>query len=538
MTVRGAARPLRRLGERAATRRGPSLPLALSALLVAAVCALPPAYLVLRAADSPEAAWRALRAASTLSLVVRTAALALATTALAAALAVPLAWLTVRTDLPARRVLAVLAALPLAVPSYIAAMVAISTFGPGGLLADALEPLGVSGVPKIYGFWGATVVLALFTYPYLLLTLRPAVAGLDPRLEEMSRGFGYGRWTTFRRVVLPQLRPALAAGGLLVALYAISDFGAVSLLRYDSLTRALFVRHETGFDYAGAAALALLLVGLALTLVALEVWSRGRSQYHSARGQARPAPRVRLGRWRWPAFAFVVAVVALALALPVGVLGYWLVRGIAAGEAVRGVGGAAIDSLTASGLAALLAAAAALPVAVLSARYRASVLTRPVELLSYSGYALPGLVVALALVFAALRTGLLYQSLGLLVLAYALLFLPQAVGATRVALLHISPSMEEAARGLGRRPWQVLGSITLPLTSRGIAAGAALVFLTSMKELPATLILSPLGFESLAMRVWTASSEAFFAQAALPALALIALSALPLALIALARNED
>ena len=541
MTVREAALPLRRaLGARIGGERRPAAALLLPALVVALACAVPPAYLLVRAGQSPAVAWEALRALSTLRLVWNTAALALATTALAIALALPIAWLTVRTDLPGRRLLAVLAALPLAIPSYIAAMLAVSAFGPRGLLQDALAPLGVERLPSIYGFWGATVVLALFTYPYLLLTLRPAIAGLDPRLEELSHGFGYGRFTTFRRVVLPQLRPALAAGGLLVALYAISDFGAVALLRYDSLTRALFVRYEAGFDLSGAAALALVLVSLALTLVAFELWTRGRTRYDHAHGSARAARQVApapLGRWRWPAFACVAAVLVLALATPVGLLGYWLVRGIGAGEAMRGVLGPALDSLLASGLAAFVAAAAAFPVAMLAARHRDFALTRPLEVLSYSGFALPGLVVALALVFAALGTGLLYQSLTLLVLAYALLFLPQAVGTTRVSLLQLRPSMEEAARGLGRRPWEVLHSITLPLSARGIIAGAALVFLTAMKELPATLLLSPIGFETLATRVWTASSEAFFAQAALPALALIALSALPLALIALAKRD-
>ena len=520
-----------------ARRQWPPAFVWLPALLVGAACAVAPVYLALRAVQSPEAAWEALSAGSTLRLTLNSAALAAATTVLATAIALPLAWLTTRTDLPGRRLITVLAALPLAVPSYIAAMVVISAFGPRGLLQDALAPLGVTRLPSIYGFAGATVVLALFTYPYLLLTLRPALAGLDPRLEELSRGFGYGRWTTFRRAVLPQLRPALTAGGLLVALYAISDFGAVSLLRYDSLTRALFVRYESGFDFGGAAALALVLMGLAFAVVTFEVWTRGQRRYHSARGAAGRAALVPLGRWRWPALAFVAALLTLTLAVPAGVLGYWLVRGLAAGEAMRGLGGAVADSLTAAGLAAAVAAAAALPVAVLATRHRDFALTRPLELLSHAGFALPGLVVALALVFAALRSGWLYQSLTLLVLAYVVLFLPQALGATRAALLQVSPSMEEAARGLGRRPWQVLGTITLPLASRGVVAGAALVFLTTMKELPATLILSPIGFEPLAVRVWTASSEAFFAQAALPALILIALSALPLAALALWRRD-
>ena len=541
MAVRAAATtPWRAVRARLGVERGPPPALWLPALLVGAACAVPPAYLLARAAQSPEAAWEALRAGSTLRLAWNTAALAAAATALATALALPIAWLTARTDLPARRLLGVLAALPLAIPSYIAAMLALSAFGPRGLLQEGLAPLGVERLPPIYGLPGAAAVIALGTYPYLLLTLRPAVAGLDPRLEELSRGFGHGRLATFGRVVLPQLRPALAAGGLLVALYAISDFGAVALLRHDTLTLALFARYEAGFDLGGAAALALALAGLALALVAFEMGLRRRTRYHAAHGSgraARTAPPVRLGRWRWPSFAFVAAVLALALATPVGLLGYWLARGVAGGEALRGVAGAAGGSLLAAGLAACCAAAAAYPIAMLAARHRRFPLTRPLEALSYGGFALPGLVVALALVFAALETGVLYQSLALLVFAYALLFLPQAVGASRVALLQLRPSMEEAARGLGRGPWRVLASITLPLTARGVLAGAALVFLTSMKELPATLLLSPIGYETLATRVWSASSEAFFARAALPALALIALSALPLALIALARRD-
>ena len=525
-----------------ARRARPPAAVALPALLVGALCAAPPAYLLVRAGQSPAAAWEAIAAGSTLGLTLRTLALAAAATALAAAIALPLAWLTTRTDLPGRRLVAILGALPLAAPSYIAAMLAVSAFGPRGLLQDALEPLGVERLPSIYGFPGAAAVLALFTYPYLLLTLRPALLGLDPRIEESSRGLGCGRWTTFRRAVLPQLRPALAAGGLLVALYAISDFGAVSLLRYDTLTRALFVRYQAGFDFAGASALALLLIGLAFALVACELRLRGERRYHAAsRGGQRPPAPVPLGRWRWPALAFVGVLLALALALPAALLSYWLVRGLAAGEALGGVAGPALDSLTASGLAALAAAACALPIAVLSARHARWPLTRPLEALSHAGFALPGLVVALALVFAALHggplAGRLYQSLALLVAACALLFLPQALGPARAALLQVSPSMEEAARGLGRRPWRVLATVTLPLAGRGVAAGMALVFLTTMKELPATLILSPIGFEPLAVRVWSAASEAFFARAALPALLLIALSALPLAALPLWRRD-
>jgi len=506
-------------------------------MAIAALCLAPPVYLLVRVFEAPSTAWDALTTSSTARLLLRTVLLAVCVTTLAIAIALPLAWLTERTDLPARRLLGILAALPLAIPSYIGAMVMIAAFGPRGLLQQALEPLGVDRLPPIYGFWGTTAILALFTYPYLLLTLRPALGGLDPRLEELSRGFGYGRWTTFRRVVLPQLRPALASGGLLVALYTLSDFGAVALLRFDSFTRVIFINYQSAFDRTSAAALALLLSVLALTVVTIEVWSRGRARYHSAHGQQRQAELAPLGRWRWPALAFIAVVLLFALAAPAGVLGYWLVRGLAAGESLRGVSEAVRHSVTVATLAAGATALAALPVALLAVRHRSFLLTRPIEVLAYAGFALPGLVVALALVFLSIRLGALYQTLAVLVLAYVLLFLPQALGATRNALLQVRPSMEEASRGLGRSGGETLAAVTLPLAARGIGAGAALVFLTTMKELPATLLLSPAGFHPLSMRVWTAASEAHFARAALPALLLIAISALPLALIAAGRGR-
>ena len=517
--------------------RWPPVTLVLAGVSIATLCALPASYLLWHSVQVPQSTWSILVDPTTAQLAASTLAYAAVATAIAAGIALPMAWLTTRSDLPGRHLVTVLAALPLAIPSYVAALVAVSAFGPRGLLQQSLEPWGVERLPSLYGFWGAALVVALVSYPLMLITLRPAIAGLDQRLEEMSRGFGYGRWTTLYRVVLPQLRPALLSGGLLVALYALADFGAVSLMRFDSLTRAVFVRYTTGFDRTGASTLALLLVVLALAVVALEVTTRSTRRHDSARGIAGRSPTVPLGRWRWPAIGFVVAVIGLALAVPSGVLVYWLVRGLAAGEVMSGLSSAVTDTLIAGGLAALVTVSAALPVALIATRYRHFPLARPIEVLSYAGYALPGLTVALAIAMVAVRMGALYQSLILLIVTYALLFLPQAVGTTRVALSMVRPSMEEAARSLGRRPWQAFSEVTLPLAGRGIAAGAAIVFLTTVKELPATLLLAPIGFETLAVRVWSASSEAFFARAALPALLLITISVLPLSTTGLWRRD-
>ncbi|MSQ11556.1 MAG: iron ABC transporter permease [Dehalococcoidia bacterium] len=497
--------------------------------------ALPLVYLVIRTVGAGEEAWDLLARQRTLHVLGRTVLLAGTVTAGATLLAVPLAWLTVRTDLPLRRVWAVLTAVPLVIPSYVGAFVIIAAFGPHGLLQKLLSgPLGVERMPDLYGFAGAALALTLFTYPYMLLTVRAALWGHDPALEEASRSLGQGAWRTFFRVTLPQLRPAIAAGGLLVALYALSDFGAVSLLRFESFTQQIYLQYEGSFDRTLAAVFALVLVAITGCILALEARFRGQARYYrSTVGTVKPARTVRLGRWRWAALGFCGLVVLLSLGVPLAVLGYWLAKSAGAGEPLNLVWGAARNSVYVSGLGAAVAVVAAVPVAFLAVRYAGRV-SAVLERAAYLGFALPGIVVALALVFfGANYAPILYQTVLLLVFAYVVLFLPQALGTVRSSLLQVSPRMEEAARGLGRRPLQTLATVTLPLMRPGLLAGAALVFLTAMKELPATLLLSPVGFNSLATEIWSTTSNGYLAKAAAAALLLIAVSAVPMALVVL-----
>lgn len=497
--------------------------------LVSGAMLLPLAYLVLRAAGAGseiiEVVWRE----RTLWLLLRTAGLAGAVTAASVVIGLPLAWLTLRTDLPGRRVWSVLAALPLAIPSYVGGYTLVAALGPKGLLQQWLgEPLGLERLPSIYGFPGAFLGLTLFTYPYVFLTVRAALARLDPAQEEAARSLQSSRRRTFLRVTLPQLRPAIAAGSLLVALYTLSDFGAVSLLRFDSFTRVIYTYYRAQFDRTPAAVLACLLVLLTLAVLTVEAASRGRAGYFHQTGRALRPPRpIPLGSWRWPALAFCAAVAGVALALPAAVLGYWLLRGLAQGETLRLGFQPLVNSVLASGLAAGVTVLAALPVAYLSVRYPGR-LASAAEKIAYSGYALPGIVIGLSLVFFGANFARpLYQTLAMLVFAYGVRFLPQAVGAVRSSLLQLNPRLEEAARSLGRSPWGVLRSISLPLVRPGLAAGGGMVFLTAMKELSATLLLAPIEFRTLATAVWSATEEAFFARAALPALLLVLVSALP-----------
>jgi iron(III) transport system permease protein len=506
--------------------RPPLLLAAAAAAVVALVC-LPLVYLLIRVVDGGSDAWGVLGRERVLELVGNTVLLVVLVTGAALVLGVPLAWLVARTDLPARRFWAVTAALPLVIPSYVAALALLATFGPRGFLQQVLEePFGVERVPEIYGLPGAVLALTISTYPYVYLLGAAALRDLDPALEEASRGLGRSRWETFRRVTLPVLRPSLGAGALLVALYTLSDFGAVSLMQYNSLTRAIYVQYRSLFDRTPAAALALVLVALTAIVLVLEHYARGRVRYHRrSPGTARPAPRIRLGRWRWPAFGFCGAVVGFALVLPLAVMVYWLERAVSLGRELGDVWGPALNSLFASTLAAGVAVAAALPVAVLAVRYEAR-WTRALERLSYSSNALPGIVIALSLVFfGANYAGFAYQTLGLLVFAYVVRFFPQAVASSHSALLRVDPRLEEAARGLGKSPRRAFATVTAPLVAPGLLAGAALVFLSTMKELPATLLLAPIGFDTLATEVWTATTVAAYSEAALPALLLVVFSA-------------
>ena len=513
--------------------------LSLAGLLVAALLLLTPVYLVIRTAGAGVAVWEILLKPSTLATLGRTLWLAGSVTLAAVVIAVPLAWLTACTDLPGRRIWTILAALPLVLPSYVFAYLLASILGPRGLLQAALEPLlGISRLPNLYGFPGAFLALTLMSYPYVFLSVRAGLRRLDPALNEAARSLGLSAGQAFWRVTLPQLRPAVMAGSLLVALYVLRDFGAVTMMRYDTFTRIIYLQYRSFADRSVAASLALVLVALTATLLYLEMRTRGRAQYaRRSAGAARRMQPVALGRWRWPALALVLAVVTLALLLPAGGLLYWFGRGLGQPATLQTLLTPAGNSLLVSLGAALLALLAALPVAILAVRHPGR-WSQLLERLAYAGFALPGIVIALALVFfgAAYLPGL-YQTLPLLLVAYVILFVPQAVGAARTSLLQVSPSLEEVGRSLGCTPAGVLRRITLPLIRPGVAAGAALVFLTCMKELPATLILSPAGFRTLATGVWANISEAFFAQAAAPALLLILLSSLPLALLTLRDHE-
>ena len=494
--------------------------------IIALLLILPLFYLVIRALGVGDRAIELLFNRRTLSIIINSAGLAIGVTFFSLLIALPLAWFTVRTELPGRRIWIVLTTLPLVFPSYVGGYAFVAMAGPRGLLQQWLEPLGVERLPSIYGTFGAMLVLTLFTYPYLLLNIRAGLRHLDPVLEEAARGLGYSAWETFWRMTLPALRPSISAGSLLVSLYVLSDFGAVSILQFNSFTRAIYVQYQNSFDRSLAALFSMLLVVMTILLLfgARHIQGTWDQQRSGNVGIARKQRRSALGRWTWPVQSFFAIIVLLSLFIPTSVIVYWLVRGLYAGESLLPVWGAIWHSLQAASLAALGAVTLALPIAYLSVRYPSPYSTL-ISRTAYLGYGLPGIVIALSLVFFGARYApILYQTLLILIFAYVVRFLPQALGTMRNSLMQIDTKLEEAARGLGLNRRAVLWHVIIPLLRPGVFAGAALVFLTTIKELPVTLLLGPTGFSTLATQVWSATDEAFFARAAAPALLILAVS--------------
>lgn len=488
-------------------------------LIVVAGVVVPLAYLLLRAFEAETAQLSDLVfRMRNLRLLGNTVGLLMGVLAVSIVLAFPLAWLTTRTDLPAKRGFTLLGVLPLTIPSYVMAYVLLATTGGYGTLTQLF------GIPtdRMSGYTGALLALSFYTFPYLFLNLRSALMGLDPALEESARALGYRPYEVFWRVIVPQLRPAFYAGGLIIGLHVLGDFGVVSLMRFETFSYAIYLQYSAAFDRVYAAWLALMLLALTASVLYTEArLLRGVRLHRTGTGTRRiPTPQP-LGVWRVPAALYIGVLGLITFALPLLTLLFW------AGHSDGTFGdltSALWGSISASAPAAFGAAVLALPIAYLSIR-RPSAGTKLLERTAYFGYATPPLAFALAFIMFTLNTlPFIYQTLFLLITAYALHYLAEGLGPIRSALYQAPPRLEEAARSLGYGPLAAFFKATFPLLRRGLVVSIAFVFLACMKELPMTFLLSPPGFESLALKVWTYANEAMFAEVAPYALTLMLFS--------------
>jgi len=493
------------------------------ALITAVIMIIPILYVTVQGIQGGADRWLSLLDTRIPQLLWNTLSLTVTVSLAALVIGVTAAWLVNRTDLPGRKTWEWLVALPLVIPPYVGAISYIIVFGPRGLMQ---EFLGESPL-DIYSFGGVALVLTLFTYPYVYLITSAALKRVNLNFEEAGRIAGLNYRQIFTKILLPLLRPAMGAGVILVSLYTLADFGLVSMLRYTTFTTAIYFQIG-GFDRLSASVLSVVLILITLFILWLEYRTRRRQSYAQSSGSYRQPSLLPLGRGKLPGLLGLSAITFSSLALPLSVLIYWSYFGIIRGALDSRFWEYTFNSLLTAGTAAVACAILALPLVYLKSRHP-SALSSLYEKLSLAGYALPGVIVALGLVFIFNRylPGL-YGTAVVLVVAYIIRFLPQSLQAEASSLSQVSPNLDEAGRSLGYSPGRVITRIILPLVRPGILAGMALVFVSAIKELPATLLLRPPGMDTLAVRIWIEASEGFYDMAAPASLLIILVSALPL----------
>lgn len=506
------------------------------ALLVGMLAIIPLIYILLRALEADAAIWERLWSRQIPLLMFNTLALTATTVLLSALFGIGAAWLVERTDLPGTRVWRVLLALPLAIPAYVAAICWLILFRRGGVVDQvAIEWLGFARgtfpLPQITNLWGATIVISLCVCPYVFLPVGAVFRALDRSLEEAARMAGHSAWTTLWRVVLPLAMPAAAGGALLVALYVLSDFGTVAMLRYRTFTLAIFQQFAGQVDRSAAAILSFVLIGMAVPILYTAAWI-ARRERQMTRSRWQPRRLVRLGRWRPLALAVIGTLIFFALGLPLLTLGGLTLQGWLFPTEVDRIWGVNNEGILRHGLNSVGLAAAAATGAILLAMFPALVAARRPGRWSslllaacQSPFALPGIIIGLSFVLLFNRWApMLYGTVVVLVIGVVFRLLPQAVTANESALRAVSPPLEQAARTLGNNGFRTFQRVTLPVAAPGLLASWVLAFVTAMKELPTVILLRPPGFDTLPVRIWVAASESVHTQAAPAAFGLIVMT--------------
>jgi iron(III) transport system permease protein len=475
--------------------------------VIAAVLLSP---LALIALDARSAGWTELhdvlfRARSAM-LLRHTVVLCVIVGLCAAVIGTGAAWLTERSALPARRLWTVLLVLPVAIPDFVVGYAWHS-------VAPLLNPL-----------LGASIVMTLGTYPLVYLPVAAALRRADPRAEETAHSLGVAPLAAFRRVTLPLLRTALLGGGVLVVLTVLSEYGAFEILRYQTFTTEIF--NEFQFDSRAAGALSIPLVVLGLLVLLVEGLVPRRTT--AGAGSRTALRRVPLGRMTIPAMVALMVLVALGTGVPIATIVYWMTASQQTTlPATATVAAATWTTLGYSAWGAGIAVVLAIPVALMPFR-RSTSARAALERSTYVIKALPGVVIALSLVFFATRYAYgLYQTGLLLVVAYAMLNFPLALVCVKASSAALPPRLTDVARSLGRGPIAVFVRVTLPLLAPGLIAGFCLVFLTAVTELTATLVLAPIGVETLATQFWAFQQNVAYGAAAPYALVMVALALVP-----------
>jgi iron(III) transport system permease protein len=502
--------------------------LGLLASLVVLVAAVPLIFVIFSSSQLPLAGWHSLWSERLPSLMGNTLSLAVLVAIGCFVLGVSSAWLVARRRFVGRGLATWLMVLPLAIPTYVFAHIYTILFEADGWLGRAwLAVFGdMLAIPELYNIGGVTFVLSLAGFSYVFLLVRTALEQSNPNLEEAARIQGASPWQVFWRVNLPLLRPAIAAGLSLVVLHVLSDFGAVSMLRYQTFTLSIYLQMNSRFDYQGAAGLSMVLVMLSLMFLVLERFSRRKQRYYASAQQRQVALRPATAFEQALIWAWLGLITLFAFALPLAWMLDWSWQAWRNDLIDMTFWGYVSNSLTVAAAAATLAIVCAFPVAFFHTRKRSLLSTSYLQLSSI-GFVLPGPVIALGVLsFVLAVLAPLYGGLAALFMALVVRFLPLAVQSQEASLQQLTPSIEQAGRSLGAGPLENLRRVILPMIRGGMAGAWVLVFIDALKELPATLILRPTGFDTLPVRIWIEASEEMLELAA-PAALMLVLGTLP-----------
>ncbi|WEJ72601.1 iron ABC transporter permease [Pseudomonas sp. PSE14] len=511
--------------------------------LVAALVLLPISVLLLSWAEIDREIWAHLWDTQLPRLLGNTLLLVFGVGVGVTVLGVSLAWLTSLCEFPGRRWLDWALMLPFAVPAYVLAFVFVGLLDFAGPVQTLLREWFGSGLrlPRVRSTGGVIIVLVLVFYPYVYLLARTAFLAQGRGLTEAARVLGLSPWAAFWRVALPMARPAIGAGLALAVMETLADFGTVAVFNFDTFTTAVYKTWYGFYSLSSATQLASLLLLFVMLVLLGERYSRGRSGVPSER--PRGAALYRLHGWKaFVATAWCLLVFACAFVIPLLQLLVWCWQK-GRFDLDERYWGLILHSLYLGGCAALLTVAVALLLAF-ARRLSPTPAVRSAVGISNLGYALPGSVLAVAIMLAfswldnhaviPLSTALggagkplLLGSLGALLVAYLIRFMAVAHGPLEGALARIRPSLPEASRSLGVGGAGLFFRVYLPLLLPGALSAALLVFVDVLKEMPATLLMRPFGWDTLAVRVFEMTSEGEWARAALPALTLVLVGLFP-----------
>lgn len=488
--------------------------------IVAALSLLPLVYLLIRAAEKPfSESIDLLIRPKTLQVLATTSGLVICVVFTTVVMGVAMASGLHFVRLPRRRLLIIPTVLPLAIPSYV------------------FTYTWVALVPGFSGFFAAAFILSITTLPYVILATLAGLRTVDGSQIEVSRSLGLTGAQTFRRVIFPQIKGHVSAGALLAALYTISDFGAVSLLNVETLTVTIQNMYKAAYDRSAAAVISIILI-LFSTIVVLADEKVNRQRPESKVVRANSAKNT-LIKNTWLRLA-VIATVTLYAFNAVVVPFYVLITRFFGNQVAidwAGLLKASISTISVAALGALIALVLSAPIGIILSGVPTRIGSAAQRIITI-GHGLPGVVIGLAMVSVGSKLGALYQTTFLLAFAYALLFLAKSVASMNSSLSRVPTSVKDVAATLGMNQWNVLKRVIAPIAAPGIGLGAILVFLTAMKELPATLMLRPTGFETLATQIWSTASVNRFNEAAPYALILVLIAALPTFLISRPDKAD